>query len=563
MPRPHADLLTEISSNRDRQTIGLLRIFALYRLVVAGTLLLLFRQGGELTRLGQDNPELFSSAVVAYSLANLLILVAVNFLPRAMLERSRVISIIVALDCLAISWFTYLSGGVSSGLAPLILVAVAAGAILAASRVSIFLAALASLALLSEEIYLATQKLSSYDGVFQAGVFGVLFFTVAQAIHSISARLRASELQALTQAAELADLERVNRRVIQRMRTGIILVSGDNRVRMGNQSAYALLGIGHANSQSVSRTPEESTRATGREPTSTLPELPQVLTQLLDSWREDTNHRARPFQVTSETPEIKVNFSAVRTGANDADVIVFIEDTSEIAQQAQQLKLAALGRLSASIAHEIRNPLGAIAHAAQLLDESDNVDHGDRRLIDIINNHSKRMNRVIENILEMSRRRAPNPTRLVLQDVLEGFVTQFCVAELEDARVEVSVVPVDTEIRMDRSQLIQVLTNLGQNGLRYSLEHKDTLTLRLQGGIDPTTDRPFLNVIDDGPGVEEENRSTLFEPFFTTEHTGTGLGLYIAREMCEANQARLSYVDLPNAGACFRITFAHPDRITV
>ena len=553
MPRPHDDLLNEISSTRDRQTVGLLRIFALYRLVVAGTLFLLFDQGGDLTRLGSADPETFAVAVTAYLIINLAVLIAVNFLPRAMLGRSLVISVIVALDCLAISWFTYLSGGVSSGLAPLILVAVAAGAILAASRVSIFLAALATLALLSEEIYLAIGSKVSYDGVFQAGVFGVLFFTVAQAINSISARLRASELRALTQAAELADLERINRRIIQRMRTGIIVVSDDNSVRMGNQSAYSLLGSSLTN-QTKTREQSESI---------SLPGLPAVLNTLLSSWRKNTNRRARPFQVSSETPEIRVNFSAVRSGANDADVIIFIEDTSEIAQQAQQLKLAALGRLSASIAHEIRNPLGAVAHAAQLLNESERIDQGDQRLIDIINDHSKRMNRVIENILELSRRRAPEPMRLELKPVLEEFVKQFCVAELENAEIEVSVQPADTEVRMDRSQFIQVLTNLGQNGLRYSLEHGNTLTLRLQGGIDPATDRPFLNIIDDGPGVADEHLATLFEPFFTTEHTGTGLGLYIAREMCEANQARLSYVVMQDAGACFRITFAHPDRITL
>jgi len=532
--------------------------------VVAGTLFLLFRQGGDLTRLGQDNPDLFYTAVVSYALINLAILVAVNFLPRPLLNRSLAVSIVVAIDCLAITGFTYLSGGVDSGLAPLLLVAVAAGAILAASRVSIFLAALATLALLSEEIYLAIINQSSYDGVFQAGVFGVLFFTVAQAIHSISERLRASELQAQTQAAELADLERVNRRIIQRMRTGILVVGAENRVRMGNQSAYALLGMGeNQNTPELGGDNEDDAPGNLVKLDSKATELPEKLTRLLVGWRANTNRRARPFQVTSETPEIKVNFSAVRSDASEAEVIVFIEDTSAIAQQAQQLKLAALGRLSASIAHEIRNPLGAIAHAAQLLNESDNIDHGDRRLIDIINNHSKRMNSVIENILELSRRKAPDPTRLRLQSVLEGFVSQFCVAELESAEIDIDVSPDETSVRMDRSQLLQVLTNLCQNGLRYSLDHTGKLTLKLQGGIDPTTDRPFLNIIDDGPGVDETNRATLFEPFFTTEHTGTGLGLYIAREMCEANQARLSYVPIPDAGACFRITFAHPDRITV
>ncbi len=554
MTRPVPAFGEEVRQSSDRQTVGLLRIFALYRLLISATLLLLFSQGGELTRLGQAAPETFSIAVQIYALTNLLILIAVNFLPRKLLASSRVSALIVGFDCLVISWLTYLSGGIDSGLAPLILVAVASGAILAASRVSIFLAALASLVLLYEESFLAFERNASFDGVFQAGVFGVLFFTVAIAIHSISRRLRESELVSLTQAAELADLERVNRRIIQRMRTGILVVGDDNAVRMGNQSAYSLLGMGGSASAEEDN---DAQRPVVKQ------QLPASVIKHINEWRDNTNYRARPFQVTGETLEIRTNFSAVRAKEPDGDVIVFIEDTGEIQQQAQQLKLAALGRLSASIAHEIRNPLGAIAHAAQLLNESEHIDHGDTRLIDIINNHSKRMNNVIENILELSRRKAPNPTRLQLTTLLDDFVTQFCVAELEHAKITISMRPTDATVRMDRSQLLQVLTNLAQNGLRYSLAHTDKLELILQGGIDATTDRPYLNVLDHGPGVPEKDRATLFEPFFTTEHTGTGLGLYIAREMCEANQARLSYVAVPDAGACFRITFAHPDRITV
>ncbi len=542
MVNPHQDLLNEINVRRDRQTVGLLRVFTIYRVVVAGTLLLMFRQGSEFTRLGQSSPETFWSLVQAYAIINIVVLIAVNFLPRHMLRRNLIIVSIVAIDSLIITWMTYVSGGISSGLAPLLLVAVAAGAILAAGRVSVFLAALASVALLYEESYLAIVTNSALDGIFQAGVFGVLFFGVAQAIHSISQRLRDSEIKSLTQAVELEDLERVNRRIIRRMRTGILVVDADNAIRMGNQSAYSLLGLGS--------NPEAG-------------ELPTALLAHIDDWRADIDYRARPFQVTNATPEIRANFSAVRSGAAQAEVIVFLEDTSEIQQQAQQLKLAALGRLSASIAHEIRNPLGAITHAAQLLRESQNLDHGDTRLTDIINNHSKRMNRVIENILELSRRKAPAPSRLHLQSVLEEFVAQFRVAELEAAKISIEVDPSSTEIRMDPSQLTQVLTNLAQNGLRYSLQETGALTLSLNGGIDSTTDRPFLNVLDDGPGVAADHRASLFEPFFTTERAGTGLGLYIARETCEANQARLSYVQPAGRGACFRITFAHPDRITV
>jgi two-component system, NtrC family, sensor histidine kinase PilS len=128
--------------------------------------------------------------------------------------------------------------------------------------------------------------------------------------------------------------------------------------------------------------------------------------------------------------------------------------------------------------------------------------------------------------------------------------------------IRISVVPAATEVRVDAGQLAQALTNLAVNGLRYSKANTGRATLSIDGGIDPSTDRPFLNVIDDGPGVPEDRIENLFEPFFTTERSGTGLGLYITREMCEANQARITYTRDPRGGSCFRITFAHPDRIT-
>ena len=552
MISPHQEILDEVKERRDSQSVGLLRVFALYRLVAAVLLLVLIQQGDSTSRLGQLDPDLFKVAIQAYTAINLLILAAVHFLPSRLLTKNSVSVGIVAIDTFAIAGLSYLSGGISSGLAPLLLVSVAAGAILTISRASIFVAAVASIALLFVESYLVLTTDTNLDGIFQAGLFGALFFATAVAIHSISKRLRDDEVKSMTQAAELAHLERVNRRIIQRMRTGILVVDGENSIRMGNQSAYSLLGLGNPADRDSEPVRDDRTY-----------KLPERLLKHVESWRKNTNYRARPFQTKSETPEIRANFSAVGNTAAQAEVIVFLEDTSEVQQQAQQLKLAALGRLSASIAHEIRNPLGAITHAAQLLEESDNIDHGDTRLIDIITNHGKRMNSVIENILELSRRRAPEPSRLPLKDVLTEFVAQFSVADLEQAEIDIKVIPPETEIRMDRSQLIQVLTNLAQNGLRYSLEHSNTLTLSLHGGVDATTDRPFLNVIDDGPGVSTDNQATLFEPFYTTESAGTGLGLYIAREMCEANQARLSYIPVADRGACFRITFAHPDRITV
>jgi two-component system sensor histidine kinase PilS (NtrC family) len=347
---------------------------------------------------------------------------------------------------------------------------------------------------------------------------------------------------------ELADLERVNRQIVQRMRTGIVLVDGANRIRMANQSARALMG----QMQDVQTT-----------------ELPAALEEHLLAWRRDTQLRLPPLHIRPDTPEFRVAFLAVRSDDPEGDVTVFLEDTGEIQQHAQQLKLAALGRLSASIAHEIRasiaheirNPLGAVSHAAQLLSESQNLDDADARLTDIIHNHCQRMNGVIENVLEISRRSPPTPVKLCLSDFLEEFRTGFIEA-VEDAIIEIDVEPGDTEVRVDKSQLRQALTNLVENGIRHSRESGKSPLVRLEGGMDARTERPYLNVIDRGPGVPDEQLPRLFEPFFTTAPTGTGLGLYISRELCEANQARLNYQPQPEGGSCFRITFAHPDRIT-
>ena len=172
------------------------------------------------------------------------------------------------------------------------------------------------------------------------------------------------------------------------------------------------------------------------------------------------------------------------------------------------------------------------------------------------------MNDVIENVLEMPRRAQPSPVRLNLAGYLDEFTKGFK-ESMSGVLIEVSMEPKNTEVRIDKSQFGQVLTNLVSNGIRYSKEQNDELYIHLQGGIDARTDRPYLNVIDHGPGVPEDQILNLFEPFFTTEPSGTGLGLYISWELCEANQARLAYYPHDEGGSCFRITFAHPDRITV
>jgi two-component system sensor histidine kinase PilS (NtrC family) len=536
------DIVAETEQRRFELNVSLLKVYNYYRLGMGLALLGASAQALVDTRVGSLLPAQFQFIALFYTAVNVATVIALPLLPQRWFRRQLVSAGVVLFDIAVLTAVMYTSGGLESGLGVVILMSVAAGAILVSGRASAFIAAFATIAILYEEFYLGFTADTYQVDFFQAGVLGATYFATALAIESLSSRLRRSEFLSMARAAEIASLELVNRSIIQRMRTGIVVVNRDDQVQMLNQSARSLLGLARDDE--------------------TIESLPATLDERLIEWRNDNTLRSRPFQAEPNTPEIRANFSAVTSGHADSDVIVFLEDTTEIQQQAQQLKLAALGRLSGSIAHEIRNPLGAISHAAQLLRESNHLDRGDERLTDIIHDHCERMNGVIENVLELSRRRAPEPVRLNLVNWLDEFVTAFRESDGTDADISIRVDPLDTEIRMDKLQLSQAVANLAQNGLRYSEECTGLPTLELVGGVNPATDRPFLNVIDHGRGVPPKEVKNLFEPFFTTERLGTGLGLYISRELCEANQARLNYSRHKDGGSCFRITFAHPDRIT-
>ncbi len=539
MRLPHADILNEVERRRDRLNLALLRVYSGYCVAVAAILLAVFQQTFIETRLGNLAPELFLRVVIAYGLVNITLFLLLPRLQRTLPQFQRVMLGLVTYDILMLSMLMYASGGVSSGLGTLILVTVATSAILVTTRTANLAPALASIAVLYEEFYLSLSAPHLHDDYFQAGVLGMLYFAASLTIQLLSRRIRDKDIRALTQAAELADLEQLNNQIIRRMRTGILVVDDRGNVRMLNESARKFLGI---TADAV------------------IDQAPDPIGAHLAAWRQDVEVRPGPFQINPDTTEVRASFSPIRANEPDGDVIVFLEDAAELQQQALQLKLAALGRLSASIAHEIRNPLSAISHAAQLLRESPELAVGDQRLTEIIHKHCQRMNGIIENVLSTSRRQPPTPVRLALAPHLAKVLAAFT-ETMGEALIELSIEPPDMEVRVDKSQLDQVLTNLVTNAIRHSTARTGRPWVRLESGIEPLTERPFLNVIDEGTGVDPATLDQLFEPFFTTAQGGTGLGLYLSRELCEANQARLGYHPGTDGGACFRITFAHPDRV--
>ena len=532
-----------------RQRGELFRVYNYYRLVLGILLigLLLVDTTSFDGRFRQL--DYFQAGVIAYLAVNafIAVLMITGFQPS---ERN--ISVSILLDILIIHGLLVSSSGITNGMANLVIVSVAAGNIMTPGRMGTFYAALATLSSLAIALWAMLEQGKSADDLVRAGSLGIVYFVTAAALQYIAIRLRRSETLANSRARSLAELEQINQQIIQRMRTGILVLDREGQVRLMNAAASAMLA-----GYTVSAQQADTEKTTGADL------LPASLLTGFKSWLLRPQKSIAPFQPASTSPPIQATFAHLNQN-NGELVLVFLEDISRVTQQAQQMKLASLGQLTASIAHEIRNPLGAISHAAQLLDESPNMDTADQKMLAIIHRHSKRVNAIIENVLGVSRRETPAAEPIDLQPWLEQFRDDFLQthSQHEPVLIRLEVQPgAHPTARFDTSQLEQILINLCDNGLRYSQWHSGEAKIEILTGIAADGARAYIDIKDYGPGIAKENTSSVFEPFFTTDKSGTGLGLYLAKELCEANQAHLSLINTERPGCCFRVMFAHPGRV--
>jgi len=509
--------------------------FFAYRLLVSGLLAAIFFGLEERTILGQHNATLFGVTTLLYLAFSIAEGVILSLRPRLPVLSHTLI--VVSVDIVAVTCLMHASSGMASGLGMLLAVSIAFTGLLTPGLLALLAAAVSSLAMLVHQVYaeLFTDDIAaSYP---QAGLLGASFFAIAILAHVLSRRLQESERLINQKELDLANLEQLNEHIIHSMETGILVVDEQLHIRLMNESAWRLLG-------------RPDTR-TGN-PLSTAS---ATLAQQLMSWRDDPDGNITPFSPQPNGHEVQPAFSRLG-GKKGYGTVIFLEDATAVTQQAQQMKLASLGRLTASIAHEIRNPLGAISHAQQLLAESPEIAESDRRLLDIIQTHSKRVNDIIETVLHLSRRGHAHPSEIQLKEWTEHFAQEFTTANaLPDDTLSTTITPSDTLVQVDPDQLRQIVANLCENALLHAMPQGGEVRIRLQGGISEETSGPHLDIIDNGRGIPEASIKQIFEPFFTTSHSGTGLGLYIARELAEINRLRLEYLPKPEAGACFRISF--------
>lgn len=518
-----------------------LALVNLFRLLVSALLTVLF-VAVEPTRVGQANPALFVGTVTAYFAYGIVSIVSVRSRwPDATLQTF----VNVAIDVLAISLFTYASGGMTSGLASLVVLPIGAAAFVVRLRLAFMFAAVATLALLTQQVLTSLAARGDTSDFTSAGIVGALLFIVTLGIGPLARNLREGEERVRQREVDVANLAELNQFIVQHLRESILVVDAHNTIRLINDSAAMLL------------------HGTDVPAGTQLGEVSPRLLYLLETWRRHSHD----WQLSSLTMlasdgggMIQPHFVSLDSSGH-GPTLIFLEDTTLIMERVQQSKLAALGRLSASIAHEIRNPVGAMSHAAQLLAEAPTLTPQERRLTDIIRNNGERVSTIIDNVMQLSRRDATRQERFELNGWLKEFLAEFReTTQSEPHTVQRVESGAEVEVRVDPSHLHQLLWNLCENALKYGRGRQGNAQVEIRIGRLATSDRPFLEVLDRGPGITAADAERIFEPFFTGGSGGTGLGLFIARELAQCNRAMLLYEPRTGGGSIFRVVFADPQR---
>jgi two-component system sensor histidine kinase PilS (NtrC family) len=369
-----------------------------------------------------------------------------------------------------------------------------------------------------------------------ADVAQILMFAASYAATVLFCQMLASQAQlsqalAETRGLQLAEMTQMNEQIIKCMRSGVILLDRHHRVLLSNEAA------GQLSQQSLLR---------GQ----ALREYSEELDNRLVHWRKQPEQRPEALSLYEGGPVVIPRFVSVTL--NELNYLVFLEDSRIFSGRADELQLANLGRLSASIAHEIRNPLAAISYAQQLLAESGTINESDRRMLDIIGNQSKRLNGIIENILALARRQTASPQNLEIGGFLGHLLDEHLSTHPDDrGLLHLDAMPQPVYALFDRSHLHQIVTVLLTNALVYG--HAPHVPAEVRIGVRMEGRNPVIDISDRGPGIPPGQRDQLFTPFHTTSEHGTGLGLYIAKQLADANQAQLRYEPVLGGGSRFSL----------
>jgi two-component system, NtrC family, sensor histidine kinase PilS len=507
------------------QAWQLLNVYYIYRFILAFSFVLLFFMRFGPSLLGAFDKQLYMYSSVAYLLLTIILGI---FIFWRFLGYSILVQLMIFTDILLLTLLMHASGGIGSGVGILLAVSMAAGGLLIGGRCALVFAAIASLAILSAEAYADENNLFRQTNYTYAGMLGATYFAIAL-LSVVLARRSEQMLQLANQQQHtITQLEELNQYIVQHLQSGILIIDGHQHVHVANQAALGLLNL--------SIIPYK------------LKGVPGSVSQAFEAWVAAPENNIAMLRLSDET-EIQCRFIALPVYRQEFFMVI-LEDIALYNQRLQQSKLASLGRLTASIAHEIRNPLGAISHAGQLLSECPQLNDQDLRLTSIIQTNSNRVNQIIEDILNLSKRTDSAREKIDMPKWINDYLDNYYI-EHTDSKDTFQASFDDTSMWgfIDPGHLKQIMDNLCQNALRYGHPEQGLILIRAKN----SSYGPCIEVVDNGQGISPEHLEQLFEPFFTTSAKGTGLGLYISRELAELNQAKLSYYLTDENHSCFRL----------
>ena len=522
------DTSVSAKDNIDRSQV--FAVYNVYRLVIGSVLFALTLSSTGSALVADEIP-------VQMLVAGILIvtsLIIASLGPRSKLTSESGIFGVMLIDVVATTLIADPSTVVASGFTALYLVTVAAASMMLQSRqLSTLVAALTVMAILADALFHMSRGETDAGELLYAGLRGILVFVVSWLGQIASATLVQAEQRAEVATTQVRRLKLFNDQIVEHMQTGILIVSPTNGLRPVNSAARDLLLL-----DSTSERPAHLVD-------------PQLAVSL-DDWREGDTLMPSPFKPERGHRTLLPRFTALDTG-RDGDALLFVDDYTPMTQFAQSLKLNSLGRLTGSIAHEIRNPLAAVSNAVQLLVENEDMNDDDRELANIVLRNTNRMNDTVNNVLELSRRVPPTMEPIHVSEWLTGIVKDFKESHAKSATLSIKG-NFEPPIMADKNQMKRVLDNLIDNALRHSeaASGDRTASIEVSGSRSPRL--CFIDVIDDGEGVPEAAQARLFEPFFTTNPEGTGLGLYLCKELCESNGADISYRRTADGRSSFRLS---------
>ena len=522
---------------------------------------------------GTSLPSFLQQTALSFYVLLSLILLGLFYVVTKHLRRQLAFGLVV--DVIILSLLLYTAGAPDLQLTMLYMVVVAASFMLLHSSQALIITLLAIIFVIYQQFFYAIANSMNLTNLGDALLMSASFLAVGGLSWTISQRLVQVEKVAASHAKEVERLNVINQEVIAQMANGVIVIDS-KQVVLANLAAYQLLSIPNSSLQAITEATNTNDRlnsspsdiannGSSKNDKNTLPDFQQQVReqhlQLFDACLSVETGQSRTF--IYELPAV-ANVSVVGKlrveiiPLKDESKLIILEDLRREQASAQQLKLASLGQLTASIAHEIRNPLAAISQASQLLiedieesqityDDTSATEEmaGNHELYKIIFMQTKRVNRIIEDVLKLSRQQTANQQMIVLADWMPVFLENYFHGH--DVFLHIKTQPT---ISFDTHQLEQILINLINNGLRHSSYAHPHAVVEIE--IYCADNDVIIDILDDGTGVNTADLSHLFNPFFTTDKAGTGLGLYLSQAFCEANHARLLYIP-EHKKTCFRL----------